>query len=63
MRNRILRPFSPTENIITANIYLDVLELLIIPQLQEYQPHAIYQQDGTLPHWDNAREFLRNKPD
>jgi len=28
-----------------------MLELYVAPQLEEFQPWIIFQQDGTPPHW------------
>ena len=30
--------------------YLDMLELYVAPQLEEFQPWIIFQQDGAPPH-------------
>jgi hypothetical protein len=32
-------------------VYLDMLELYVTPQLEEFQPWIIFQQDGAPPHW------------
>jgi len=36
-----------------------MLELYVAPQLEEFQPWIIFQQDGAPPHWDSdVRRFL-----
>ena len=41
------------------NVYLDMLELYVAPQLEEFQPWIILQQDGEPPHWGSyVRRFL-----
>jgi hypothetical protein len=62
MRNRIISPFFFTENTITANIYLDMLMNFAVPQLEDLQPHVIFQQDGAPPHWGLCvRDFLNEQ--
>ena len=40
-------------------VYLDMLELYVAPQLEEFQPWIIFQQDGVPPHWgSHVRRFL-----
>lgn len=61
MHNKVFGPFFFTEKTINANIYLDVLQQFIAPQLEEYQPWIIFQQDGAhpLPYWGLlVRDFL-----
>ena len=42
-----------------TNVYLDMLELHVAPQLEEFQPWKIFQQDGAPPHWgSHVRRFL-----
>jgi hypothetical protein len=37
---------------------VDMLELYVAPQLEEFQPWIIFQQDGAPPHWgSNVRRF------
>jgi hypothetical protein len=50
MRNRIIGPFFFIENTITANVYLDMLMNFEVPQLEDLQPHVIFQQDVAPPH-------------
>jgi len=36
-----------------------MLEFYVAPQLEEFQPWIIFQQDGVPPHWDShVRRFL-----
>ncbi|GBM91195.1 hypothetical protein AVEN_184531-1 [Araneus ventricosus] len=59
MPNKVIGPFFFTEKSITANVYLDLLQLFIAPQLEEFQPWIMFQQDGAPPHWDSlVRDFL-----
>ena len=50
MHDKIIGPFFFTEKSITAQIYLDVLTKYVSPQLEQYQPQVIFQQDGVPPH-------------
>lgn len=59
MHNKVIGPFFFCEKTITAHIYLDVLRAYVVPQLEEYQPLVLFQQDGAPPHWGLVvREFL-----
>ena len=59
MCNRIIGPFFFHEASITADVYLDLLTEYVAPQLIEFQPTIIFQQDGAPPHWGlYVREFL-----
>ena len=59
MHNQIIGPFIFAEFTITANIYLDMLKHYVVPQLEEFQPRAVFQQDGAPPHWGLiVRDFL-----
>ena len=51
IHNQIIKPFFFTESTITADIYLDMLKHSVVPQLEEFQPWVVFQQDGALPHW------------
>ena len=51
MHDKIISPFFFTERSIIAQIYLDVLTEYVSPQLEQYQPQVIFQQDGAPPHW------------
>ena len=51
MHNQIIGPFIFAESTITANIYLDMLKHYVVPQLEEFQPWVVFQQDGALPYW------------
>jgi hypothetical protein len=42
---------------VTAVTYFDMLQLYLLPQLED-QPNVAFQQDGAPPHWARiAREF------
>jgi hypothetical protein len=43
--------FFFNEPTIAANDYLDMLEVYVAPQLQEFQPWIIFEQDGAPPHY------------
>ena len=59
MCNRIIKPFFFNELSITADVYLDLLTKYVAPQLIEFQPIIIFQQDGAPPHWGlHVREFF-----
>jgi len=59
MHNKFIGPFFFNEPIISANVYLDILQLHVAPQLEEFQPWIIFQQDGAPPHWgSHVRRFL-----
>ena len=59
MCNRIIGPFFFHEASIIADVYLDLLTEYVAPQLIEFQPTIIFQQDGASPHWGlHVREFL-----
>ena len=59
MCNRIIGPFFFNEASITADVYLDLLTKYVAPQLIDFQPTIIFQQDGAPSHWGlYAREFL-----
>ena len=59
MHNQIIGPFIFAESTITANIYLDMLKHYVVPQLEEFQPRFVFQQDGAPPHWGLiVRDFL-----
>ena len=51
MHDKIIGPFFFAEKSITAQIYLDVLTEYVSPQLEQYQPQVIFQQEGAPPHW------------
>ena len=59
MHNQIIGPFIFAESTITANIYLDMLKHYVVPQLEEFQPRVVFQQDGAPPPWGLiVRDFL-----
>ena len=49
MHNKIISPFFFTEKLITAQIYIDILTKYVLPQLEQYQPQVIFQQDSAPP--------------
>ena len=51
MHDKIIGPLFFAEKSITAQIYLDNLTEYLSPQLEQYQPQVIFQQDGAPPHW------------
>ena len=59
MHDKIIGPFFFAKKSITAQIYLDVLTEYVSPQLEQYQPQVIFQQDDARPHWGfEIRQFL-----
>ena len=44
-----------------SNIYLDIMQLFIAPQLEKYQPWTFFQKDGTPPHWVSLVHVCLNK--
>ena len=50
MHNKMIGPFFFAEKSTTAQIYLDVLAEYVSPQLEQYQPQVIFQQDAVPPH-------------
>ena len=59
MGNQIIGPFFFHEATITAHAYLDPLNEYVAPQLSDFQPTIIFQQDGEPPHWGlHVRQFL-----
>uniref|UniRef100_T1JC22 Tc1-like transposase DDE domain-containing protein n=1 Tax=Strigamia maritima TaxID=126957 RepID=T1JC22_STRMM len=51
MQDRIIGPFYFAETNVNGDVYLDMLEQYIAPQLQDLQLKVIFQQDGAPPHW------------
>ena len=59
MCNRIIGPFFFHKTSANADVYLDLLTKYVAPQLIDFQPTTIFQQDGAPPHWGlHVREFL-----
>jgi hypothetical protein len=59
MHNKVIGPFFFSECIISAVVYLDMMGLCAAPQLEEFQPWVILQEDGAQPHWGlPVRQFL-----
>ena len=49
VHNQIIGPFIFAKSTITANIYLDVLKHYVVPQLEEFHPWVVLQQNGAPP--------------
>ena len=61
MRDKIIGPFFFAEKSIIAQIHLDLLTEYVSPQLEQYQPQVIFQQDGAPRHWGlEVRQFLND---
>ena len=59
MHDKIIGSFFFAEKSITAQIYLDVSTEYVSPQLEQYQPQVIFQQDVASPHWGlEVHQFL-----
>ena len=59
MHDKIIGPFFFAEKSITAQIYLDILTEYVSPQLEQYLPQVIFQQEGAPSHWGlEGRQFL-----
>ena len=53
-----IKSFPDYKHLLQENC-LDMLELYVEPQLEEFQPWIIFQQDGAPPHWgSDVRRFL-----
>jgi hypothetical protein len=48
-------PFFFAEQTVTAITYLDMLQLFLLPQLEDYQRNVVFQQYGAPP--NSARIF------
>jgi len=48
---KVYGPFFFAEATVTSINYLDMLQLWLMPQLQEDSENLIFQQDGALPHF------------
>jgi hypothetical protein len=46
----VLGPFFFAEQTVTAMTYLDMLQLYLLPQLEDHQPNVVFQQDGAPRH-------------
>ncbi|GBM15819.1 hypothetical protein AVEN_262966-1 [Araneus ventricosus] len=52
-------PFSFSERSVTSNVYRDIIEVWLMPQLHSVSTDYIFQQDGAPPHWSTeVRSFL-----
>ena len=66
MHDRLIGPFFFMERTITGNIYLDMLEQYVFPQLdqieEENNVQLLFQQDGAPPHFSlQVRARLNDK--
>ena len=53
-----IKSFHDYKHLLQEN-YVDMLELYVAPQLEEFQPWIIFQQDGATPHWgSHVRRFV-----
>jgi hypothetical protein len=59
---KVYRPFFLAELTVTRITYLDMLENILIPQLDnDMGPHALLQEDGMPPHFlQDVCNFLDN---
>jgi hypothetical protein len=51
MFSRIIGPFSFAKSTVTKEMYLDMLQKFVVPQVEDLQPMVIFKQDGAPPHW------------
>jgi hypothetical protein len=49
--SEVLGPFFFPEQTVTAMAYLDILQLYLLPQLEDRQPNVAFQEYGAPPHW------------
>ena len=49
--SRVYGPIFFTENTITSVVYLDMLQLWLMPQLEEHEDDFIFQKGGAPPHF------------
>jgi len=61
MCNRKIGTFFFHEATITAHVYLDLLTEYVAPQLIDFQPTIIFQQNGAPPHWGLHVRLFRNE--
>jgi len=56
-----IKSFPDYKHLFQEN-YLDMLELYVAAQLEEFQPWIVFQRDGATPHWgSHVRRFLDAK--
>jgi hypothetical protein len=59
MFSGIIGPLFFAESTVTKETYLDVLQQFVVPQVEDLQRTAIFQQDGAPPHWGRiVRDYL-----
>jgi hypothetical protein len=61
---KIYGPFFFAEPLVASINYLDMLQLWLMPQLQEFSEDLIFQQDGASPHFlfDVRAHLIANTP-
>ncbi|GBM52347.1 hypothetical protein AVEN_229575-1 [Araneus ventricosus] len=64
--DRVVGPFFFTETSITANIYQDLLEIYVFPQIDDLEAvtgnSIVFMQDGATPHFSiSVREALNER--
>jgi hypothetical protein len=52
-RRKLYGPFFFAEGTVTGQSYLDMLQLWLMPQMQEYFNNFLFQQDDAQPHFHN----------
>ncbi|GBN81856.1 hypothetical protein AVEN_32180-1 [Araneus ventricosus] len=58
----VIGPFFFAETSVTASIYMDMLQIYAIPQMQHLKPTVIFQQDGAPPHSSLFEHFWIHFP-
>ncbi|GBM10111.1 hypothetical protein AVEN_92930-1 [Araneus ventricosus] len=59
---KLYSPFFCSERSVTSNVYLDMIEVWLMPQLDSDSTDYIFQQDGAPPHWSTeVRTFLNQR--
>lgn len=59
LHDRIIGPFFFAEATITSAVYLDMLQQYAVPQLLQYHPDVMFQQDSAPLHWGlEVRAYL-----
>jgi hypothetical protein len=54
--SEVLGPFFFAEETVTVMTYLNMLQLYLLPQLEDHQPNVVFQQDGAPPCWEILSE-------
>ena len=58
---KIYGPFFSEGNNVTGNLYLEMLQDWLFPQLNEDSEDFIFQQDGAPPHWHSQVRRILNE--